>query len=83
MPAVDLAVIIVTWNTRQLVLEAINSLLIDLEDCGVSAGVHVVDCAFTAWYSTSYPRTLPYGDSLTLALPTWALQGGTTSRYER
>ncbi len=47
MPAVDLAVIIVTWNTRQLVLEAINSLLIDLEDCGVSAGVHVVDCAST------------------------------------
>ena len=45
--SVDLAVIIVTWNTRQLVLEAIHSLLVDLEDCGVHAGVYVVDCAST------------------------------------
>lgn len=43
----DLAVIIVTWNTRELVLGAIHSLLLDLETSGVSAGVHVVDCAST------------------------------------
>lgn len=41
----DLAVIIVTWNVRTLVSAALESLLSDLAQSGLSAGVWVVDSA--------------------------------------
>jgi GT2 family glycosyltransferase len=41
----DLAVIIVTWNVRDLVLEALRSLYADLETSGLQAEVYVVDSA--------------------------------------
>jgi GT2 family glycosyltransferase len=39
----DLAVVIVTWNVRALVLEALRSLYADLATSGLSADVYVVD----------------------------------------
>jgi hypothetical protein len=41
----DLAVIIVTWNVRALVLDALRSLYADLAEARLSASVHVVDSA--------------------------------------
>jgi N-acetylglucosaminyl-diphospho-decaprenol L-rhamnosyltransferase len=41
----DLAVVIVTWNVRALVLEALSSLFEDLQANGPSAEVYVVDSA--------------------------------------
>ncbi len=43
--AKDLAVIIVTWNTRALALEALESLYTDLATSGLTADVYVVDSA--------------------------------------
>jgi hypothetical protein len=42
---VDLAVIIVTWNARQLVENALQSLLVDVHANGPVTSVYVVDCA--------------------------------------
>lgn len=41
----DLAVVIVTWNVRDLVLDCLKSLYADLEQSGLSAEVVVVDSA--------------------------------------
>lgn len=41
----DLVVIIVTWNVRDLVLEALRSLHADLATSGLTYAVHVVDSA--------------------------------------
>lgn len=41
----DLAVAVVTWNTRDLALDALASLYADLENSGLAAEVHVVDSA--------------------------------------
>src|SRR6185436_2937522 len=41
----DLAVVIVTWNVREIVLEALRSLYDDLADSGLEARVIVVDSA--------------------------------------
>lgn len=41
----DLAVVIVTWNVRDLVLEALRTLLADLEAHGPRAEIYVVDSA--------------------------------------
>lgn len=41
----DLAVVIVTWNVRELVMQALGSLLADLETSGLDAAVYVVDSA--------------------------------------
>ncbi|MDZ4769321.1 MAG: glycosyltransferase family 2 protein, partial [Chloroflexota bacterium] len=41
----DLAVLIVTWNVRDLVLEALRTLTVDLVSSGLDATVHVLDCA--------------------------------------
>lgn len=41
----DLAVIIVTWNVRHLVLEALRTLYADLQESGLEADVYVVDSA--------------------------------------
>jgi hypothetical protein len=42
---VDLAVVIVTWNVRELVLDALGTLYADLENSGLSHEVYVVDSA--------------------------------------
>ncbi|MCL4250449.1 MAG: glycosyltransferase family 2 protein [Anaerolineae bacterium] len=41
----DLAVVIVTWNVRELALEAVRSLLADVAAHGPETDVYVVDCA--------------------------------------
>ncbi len=41
----DLAVVIVTWNVRELVLDAIGSLYADCASSGLNADVYVVDSA--------------------------------------
>lgn len=41
----DLAVILVTWNVRDLALQAVSSLLADIEFNGPSADIYVVDSA--------------------------------------
>lgn len=41
----DLAVLIVTWNVRELVIEALRSLYADLASSGLDASVHLADCA--------------------------------------
>ena len=41
----DLAVVIVTWNVRDLVLDALGSLYADLYESGLDADVYVVDSA--------------------------------------
>lgn len=41
----NLAVVIVTWNVRELALDALRSLYADLESSGLSAEVYVVDNA--------------------------------------
>ena len=43
--AVDLAVVIVTWNVRSLVLEALRSLYADLAQSQLTAEVYVIDSA--------------------------------------
>lgn len=43
----DLAVILVTWNVRHLVLDALETLYADLENSGLNAEVWVVDSAST------------------------------------
>lgn len=42
---VDLAIVIVTWNVRDLVIAAIQTLLDDLEQSGLNGQVYVVDSA--------------------------------------
>lgn len=39
----DIAVILVTWNVRDLVLDALRTLIADLESSGLDAGIWVVD----------------------------------------
>jgi len=41
----DLAVVIVTWNVRELALEAVRSLLADVGANGPQTDVYVIDCA--------------------------------------
>lgn len=43
--AVDLAVVIVTWNVRDIVLNALQSLFADLASCRITSEVYVVDSA--------------------------------------
>ena len=43
----DLAVVIVTWNVRALVLDALRTLLADIAQAGLEAEVWVVDNAST------------------------------------
>jgi GT2 family glycosyltransferase len=44
---IDLAVIVVTWNVREMALAAVGSLLADLDESGFSSRVIVVDSAST------------------------------------
>jgi len=45
--SLELAVVIVSWNTRDLTLNALHTLLTDVETHGPQAEVWVVDCAST------------------------------------
>lgn len=44
---IDLAVIIVTWNTCDVIMDALDSLYADLERSGLDSAVYVVDSAST------------------------------------
>jgi N-acetylglucosaminyl-diphospho-decaprenol L-rhamnosyltransferase len=56
----DLAVLIVTWNVRDLVIGALDALTADLAASGLDASVHVVDCASAdgtaAAVAAAYPK---------------------------
>lgn len=43
--SLDLAVIIVTWNVRELIRGALDTLYIDLENSGLNAEVYIIDSA--------------------------------------
>lgn len=55
----DLAIIIVTWNVRELVLQALHSLFADLEASGLLAQVFVVDNASTDGTSAAVAAQFP------------------------
>jgi len=55
----DLAVIIVTWNVREIVLDALRTLYDDLENSGLSAKVIVVDSASTDGSADSVQEHFP------------------------
>jgi N-acetylglucosaminyl-diphospho-decaprenol L-rhamnosyltransferase len=55
----DLAVVIVTWNVRDLVLQALESLLSDLADSGLLSTVYVVDNASTDGTAQAVPEQFP------------------------
>lgn len=77
---IDLAVVIVTWNVRELVLDALESLYADLEMSGLKADVYVVDSAssdgtpeaiaarFPQVKLTASPTNLGFGASNNVAL---------------
>src|SRR5262245_40206844 len=55
----ELAVIIVTWNVRDLALQALGSLFADLEANGPPAEVYVVDSASTDGTSQAIAQAFP------------------------
>jgi hypothetical protein len=55
----DLAVVIVTWNVRDLALEAVRSLLADVEANGPATDVYVVDSASSDGTVDAITRTFP------------------------
>ena len=56
---VDLAVIIVTWNVRELALEALRSLYADLVTSGLQTSVYVVDSASVDGTAAAIARDFP------------------------
>lgn len=55
----DLAVVIVTWNVRELALQALRSLYADLDAHGPSADVYVVDSASMDGTPEAIARVFP------------------------
>ncbi|MDX2140121.1 MAG: glycosyltransferase family 2 protein [Chloroflexota bacterium] len=55
----DLAVVIVTWNVRDLALQAVRSLLADVEAHGPSTQVIVVDCASSDGTAQAIAQAFP------------------------
>lgn len=55
----DLAVVIVTWNVRALVLDALHSLYADLVESGLTADVYVVDSASSDGTPDEVRRAFP------------------------
>jgi N-acetylglucosaminyl-diphospho-decaprenol L-rhamnosyltransferase len=56
---VDLAVVVVTWNVRALVLEALATLFADLAQSGLTADVYVVDSASSDGTPDEVRRAFP------------------------
>ncbi len=56
---VDLAVLIVTWNVRELVLQALQTLIHDLQDSQLNAEVLVVDSASSDGTVTAVQTAFP------------------------
>jgi N-acetylglucosaminyl-diphospho-decaprenol L-rhamnosyltransferase len=55
----DLSVVIVTWNVRALVLDALSSLYADLATSGLSHEVWVVDCASSDGTAAAVAEAFP------------------------
>ncbi|MBI1256014.1 MAG: glycosyltransferase [Chloroflexi bacterium] len=55
----DLAVVVVTWNTRDLTINALRSLYADLDTSGLTALVYVVDNASTDGTAEALKRLFP------------------------
>lgn len=76
----DLAVVIVTWNVRDLAIQALESLFADLDASGLEAAVYVVDSAsadgtadliatrFSQVHLTASSENLGFGRANNLAL---------------
>ncbi len=56
---VDLAVVIVTWNIRDLALQALQSLYKDLENSGLATAIYVVDSASTDGTPEAIAQSFP------------------------
>lgn len=56
---IDLAVVIVTWNVRDLILGALRTLYADLEHSGLAAVVYVVDSASSDGTAEVVAREFP------------------------
>jgi hypothetical protein len=56
----ELAVILVTWNVRELALQAIRSLLRDVEQFGPTTAVYVIDCASTDGTADAIKQAFPH-----------------------
>ena len=55
----DLAVVVVTWNTRDLTINALRSLFADLDISGLTAVVYVVDNASTDGTAEALKQAFP------------------------
>ncbi len=55
----DLAVVIVTWNVRDMVLDALRSMYADLDASGLDADVYVVDSASSDGTAEAIAETFP------------------------
>ncbi len=62
---VELAVVVVTWNVRDLALQTLSSLYADLHTHGPSAKVYVVDCASTDGTQQAIAQGFPQAKLLT------------------
>jgi hypothetical protein len=56
----ELAVVIVTWNVRELALQALHSLCADVDDYGPTTDVYVVDNASTDGTADAIGREFPW-----------------------
>jgi N-acetylglucosaminyl-diphospho-decaprenol L-rhamnosyltransferase len=65
--AVDLAVVIVTWNVRDFVLNALQSLFADLASSHITSDVYVVDSASSDGTAEAVKFTFPQVNVITSA----------------
>ncbi|MBE2182578.1 MAG: glycosyltransferase family 2 protein [Anaerolineae bacterium] len=59
MTAIDLAVVVVSWNTRELTLQALHSLIDDLKTSGLNYAIYVVDNASSDGTSEAISTAFP------------------------
>ncbi|MFW5691615.1 MAG: glycosyltransferase family 2 protein [Chloroflexota bacterium] len=60
--ALDLAVVIVTWNVRDLAIQALDSLYADLREAGLRSRVYVVDSASSDGTAAALRGRFPEAD---------------------